>query len=98
MATEEVVVVVSERGAKKTADAIGQIGTKSKESSDAVQKLSGLLQIIGAGVAIEKLKTASDAYLGINNRLKLVTKSSEDLIATQQKLLNIANSTRSSFE
>lgn len=96
--TEETVVVVSERGAVDTAKKIRDIGTAGEQSSKSIDVLKGALAAIGSALAIDKLKEASDTYLGINNRLKLVTKGADDLAKTQQRLLDISNDTRSSFE
>lgn len=98
MATEEVVVVVSERGAAKTADAIRGIGTASKESSSALDTLKGALAAVGGFLAVSKLKEYSDTYTGLYARLKLVTKGNQELADTEKLLYNISQDTRSSFE
>jgi tape measure domain-containing protein len=98
MATEETVVLVSERGASDVAKKVRDIGTAGEQSAKSIDTLKGVLATIGGVLAVDKLKEASDAYLGINNRLKLVTKGADDLAKTQQRLLDISNDTRSSFE
>ena len=98
MATEEVVVVVSERGAARTADAIRGIGTASKQSSDALDTLKSALATVGGFLAIGKLKEYSDTYTGLYARLKLVTKGNQELAETEKLLFDISQQTRSSFE
>jgi tape measure domain-containing protein len=98
MATENVVVVVSEKGAAQTADAIKKVGTSASTSGSAVDALNRGLAGLGAAFSINKLKEAADSYSGLYARLRLVSKGNEDLIATEKRLFAISQETRSSFE
>lgn len=75
----------------------GLDATKKKASST-----GRLLRRAFAGIGIVLLTrqfiTFSDAVTNVNNRLKLVTNSTEDLASTQRELFEIANETRSIFE
>lgn len=71
----------------------------------AVNDLSGavnLLKLAFAGLVVDRViegyTKISDTFTGIINRLKLVTKSSQELAQTEQELFEMSNRTRSSFE
>ena len=53
---------------------------------------------IGIFVAVRQFVTLSDTLTNVQNRLKLVTDGTQDLIDVQRQLFEVANDTRSSFE
>lgn len=69
-----------------------------EDSSKKVNKFGNVLKGALAFFGVRELKTLSDTYTNLNNKLKLVTDSQEDLIFTREKLLNLSNETRSDVE
>lgn len=58
----------------------------------------GALAALGVGISVKQVLDLSQAYANVENKLKTVTKSQEDLATTTRLLFDVANSTRQSFE
>ena len=71
-------------GASTSLDRLTSTGEKS---IGMVNRLAGAL---GVAFGVREIIEASEAYTTINNRLSLVTDSSEELAAAQQDVFNIA--------
>lgn len=98
MSTERIDIVVSERGSrtvKRNLDEIGQSGIKA---GSGVQLLQRALAGLAVGSALTFLQRQADLYTNIQNRLKLVTSGTEELSAVTQKLFDVSNRTRQSYE
>ena len=76
-------------GASTSLDRLTSTGEKS---IGMVNRLAGAL---GVAFGVREIIEASEAYTTINNRLSLVTDSSEELAAAQQDVFEIAQKTRS---
>lgn len=76
-------------GASTSLDRLTSTGEKS---IGMVNRLAGAL---GVAFGVREIIEASEAYTTINNRLSLVTDSSEELAAAQQDVFDIAQRTRS---
>ena len=76
-------------GASTSLDRLTSTGEKS---IGMVNRLAGAL---GVAFGVREIIQASEAYTTINNRLSLVTDSSEELAAAQQDVFDIAQRTRS---
>lgn len=108
---ENVEIIVKATGAKEAgeqfkglADAADKSAGSVKKSADSVDYLRGIYNsFIGlvAGYSVFELakgyQSLSDTFTGVINRLKLVSSSAAELAATEQKLLDVANSTRADF-
>lgn len=70
----------------------------ANRASSAWKGLGGILASIGIGLGVRQLIEYMDTWSNLEGRLKLVTKTTEELISVQNKLFNTANATRSSFE
>ena len=104
----------TEQQALITSAKIGQIGRdvqakgvevvndKLGDTERRASKIGPLLKRAFAGVGIALLAkqffTLSDELTNVQNRLRLVTENSEDLVNVQQQLFDVSNATRSSFE
>jgi len=97
VATENLVIVVNERGARVVKRNIQGIGRGAKQAEGAVSLLRRSLGLLGGALLIRGLTRQADAYINIRNRLRLVTSSTEELNAVQDRLLSISNQTRTSF-
>ena len=99
-------IVIDSRGAEKTAQRVrqelqgitthGEYATKSMDAvSVGIRQLVGQMAgVVTVGAAISKM----DAYTGMQNRLKLVTESQEQLNLAMSDTFSIAQKTRSSWE
>lgn len=98
-------IVVTKTGDKEAAQGISAIGSAAEKTGKQVdtanQLMEGLkktLAALGIVATVEAAKSLSDTYQGMISRLKLVTTSAADLVATEQKLFDISQRTRGSFE
>ncbi|MFW1959170.1 tape measure protein [Acinetobacter johnsonii] len=99
-------IVIDSRNAERNARALaseldsiekkGDFASKSMDSmSVATRQLAGYMAgVVTVGTAISKM----DAYTGMQNRLKLVTQSQEQLNLAMSDTFSIAQKTRSSWE
>jgi tape measure domain-containing protein len=98
MTTERLIVEISEKGALVVKRNIDEIGKTSRSTDSAVNILKKSLGAIGGAILLKELTSLSDTFTNIQNRIRTVTKSNEELAAVTKRLFEISNSTRSSFE
>ena len=114
MADAEIVVGIrgqTEGGkvVKRTLDDIGDSGRKAQQgtknlenqmkSLDSVSNtLSRTMRGLVAAFGLRELQQTVDSYTNIQNRLKLVTDNSSQLLGVTSELFRISNETRNSFE
>lgn len=98
MATERIIIEVSERGSRTVQRSLGDIGDSAKRAEGGVQLLRRSLGLIGGAFAVQHLVQVADTYTNIQNRLKLVTTSTVNLTRVTNELFAISNRTRSSYE
>lgn len=98
MATESLIIEVSEKGARVVKRNLEDIGKGASKSESAVSGLKRMLGAVAAGATIAALGRMADQYTNIQNRLRLVTTGTENLAAVTDNLFAIANKTRQSFE
>lgn len=88
--------------AEQGLDRVAAAGKRTETSMTALQKTVGVvgtaLAAIGSAQLASQLTKFADTATSIENRLRTVTNSTEQLSAAQQKLLSIANSTRSEYQ
>ena len=95
---ERIDIVVSERGSRTVKRNIDDIGNSARRSASAVNLFTKALAFIGAGAAIRGLVQLADTYTNIQNRIRTVTSSQEELTAVTEELFRVSRDTRSSFE
>lgn len=71
---------------------------QATSTSKATVALSGAIAGIASAATIRQIGQYADTYTGLQNRLKLVTDSAEELASTNERLLSIAQNTRNSLE
>lgn len=114
MADAEIVVGIrgqTEGGkvVKRTLDDIGASGKKAqqgtKELENQMKSLDGVSNTLSrtmrglvAAFGLRELQQTIDGYTNIQNRLKLVTENSSQLVGVTKELFSISNETRNSFE
>ncbi len=98
MAQESLVVSISEKGALVVKRNIESIGKSAKNAEGGVSVLRSALGAIGVGLLIANLTRLADQFTNIQNRIRTVTTSQEQLNQVTEELFAISNRTRSSFE
>lgn len=85
----------AQKGAKDVNNALNSVGS----NADRVRNLIGkMFAFVGIAAAVRSLVQLTDAFTNIQNRLKNVTNSTEELSLVTEGLFGIANRTRQSFE
>lgn len=95
MTTESLIIEVNEKGALVVKRNLEDIGKGGKRGAGGVQLLTRALGGLVAAGTVTKLLQTADAFTEIQNRLRLVTDSTEELNQTTDKLLAISQRTRS---
>lgn len=83
------------RGGRKVKRELQQIENKADSMRKTMARAFQFALIAGGLIT---LKNLADAYTNIQNRLKTVTNSHEQLVAVTERLFAISNRTRSSYE
>lgn len=95
-------IVVDSRGVTAgTRKASGELAKLEKQSKGlgAGFKAAGVAAAaFAASLAVREVFRAVDAFQGLQNRLRIVTDSTEELVSVQKALFEISQSTRTSFE
>jgi len=76
--------------------------TRQQKSVDSTQQslraLGQAFTLLAAGFTVQRIIATADAYTQLNNRLKLVTDSTEELTAVSEELFAVSQNARVSFE
>lgn len=98
MATERIIITVSENGSRTVRREIENIGVGARSAEGAVTLLRRALGLLGGALATNELVRLADTYTNIQNRLRLVTTGTQNLTRVTNDLFDISNRTRSSYE
>lgn len=98
MATERIDIIVSEKGARVVKRNLEDIGGGADTANRSLNLLKRSLQTLSVGLLARETIRLADAYTTIQNRLKTVTSSTEQLNQVTRDLFAISNRTRSSFQ
>ena len=98
MSVERIDIVITENGSRTVSRNIEQIGTSARGAGSAVTALTGLLSTLGLSLGISQLIKYADTYQNIQNRLQIVTTSTQNLNRVTEELFQIAQRTRVGFE
>jgi tape measure domain-containing protein len=96
--TQNIVIAVTSTGVPVVQGGLRGIGASAKEASVSVKELNDALAAVGIGLGVKEIADAIDSYTNLNNRLKSVGTSTDDLTAVYDKLRNVALDTHSSLE
>jgi tape measure domain-containing protein len=92
----------SARIGKEGAASLREMSAPLKETSDGLQKVTklaiGFVGAIALGTSLTGYYQIADSLTLVNNKLKLVTKSSGDMLQVQRKLLDISTYTNTQLE
>jgi len=97
MSTESLVLSITEKGALQVKRNIEGIGTGALKASGAMALLKNSMSALMTGAVAVGIVQMVDKYTVMQNRLKLVTRGSEELGAVTDRLFKISENTRSSF-
>lgn len=98
MGQETFVVIVKQKGARQTQREIEKIGGSARKASKDVSYLKRALQGIAVVATLRILQNTADAYTQIGNRIRVVTKDTQQFGVVQDRLFEIANKTRAAYE
>lgn len=98
MATERIEIIVTERGTREVNRRITRVGATAAASARGVDLLRRSLLFIGGVALIRGLVRTADTFTLIQNRLKVVTSSTQELNHVTEELFGIAQRTRASFK
>lgn len=98
MATENIDIVVRERGARIVRRRLEDIGDTATRATRGLRLLQNALFVLGGAGIVSALQRAVDTLTNFENRIRLVTDSTAELNAVQNELFALSNRTRSSFE
>ena len=94
----EIEITLKSRGAKRNADNLNKsvkgVGKSADDAQFSMNKLSLAAAAVSAALAAGKVLQYAEAWQKVNNQLKLVTDSTNDLLSTQDSLVSLAQETR----
>jgi tape measure domain-containing protein len=86
------------RGSRQAEGALNRLERRSKGLSSGFKAAAGAAAAFASALVVREIFQAVDAYQGLQNRLRIVTDSTEELTAVQEKLFAISQDTRTEFE
>lgn len=98
MAREVIDIIIQERGGRRVAQQVRDIGGAATGSAGAVQLLRGALRGLGVGVAVREVLRAIDSYQRMQNQLRVVGYEQNQLNQAMNDLFDIAQRTRTPLE
>ena len=100
--TSRLRLVVDSSGVDRSGRSLDRLRRKTRQADDAARRLQnafrGLAGVIGAAFSVQQLTRVADQYRGIQNQLRLVTGSAQELADVQRDVLLVANETGASLE
>jgi tape measure domain-containing protein len=98
MTTEHIDIVVTEKGSRIVKRNLEDLGQGSRTAAAGVSFLRNTLSVLGGSALLIGLSRQAETYTQINNRLRLVTSSSQNLRKINDELFASAQRTRTSYE
>lgn len=84
--------------ASRTGRSVGNLDRRMKAASTTAAVFRRALAGLGAGLALREFVRLGDSFVNVTNRLKIATDTTEELVAVQERLFQISQSTRSNYE
>ena len=81
----------------KSSQALGKLNKNLNQTKSSVFNLKNALIAIGSSIVVKQFFNLSNEFQNLQNRLKLVTKSTSELNKVQEELFQIARRTRGGF-
>lgn len=98
MVTEVVTIIIRERGSRATSRNIRNVGLASRSAAGSVRLLVVAIAAIGSVRAVKTLIGLSDTVTRLDNRIRTVVDSTEQLVAVQRALRKVSSETRAPLE
>lgn len=87
-----------DRGGRKLKDLKREAREARMQAERLRSAFAGLAGVLGAAFSVREVTRAVDAYRGIENQLKLVTASAQELRSAQEGVLSVANATGAALD
>lgn len=98
MAREVIDIIIQERGSTRVVQAIEGVGAAADRTQRRVSLLQHGLSALGVGFAVREVLRATDAYARMENQLKILGYSQDQVAGGMEKLFNIAQRARAPYE
>lgn len=98
MATERLIIEIQTKGVRQVNRNMKRLRGEASKANKTLALLRSTLVVVAGARVIGRFLELSDTLTNVRNRLRLVTNSTEQLNAVQQRLFGISQQTRSSFE
>jgi tape measure domain-containing protein len=98
VATERLTIEVDEKGARVVKRNLQGIGEGAKQAGGAAKLLKRALVAAASAAIIQQYVRLSDTFTSLQNRIRNTVDSQTELAAVTDKLAQLANDTRSSFQ
>lgn len=98
MATHNIIVAVQARGTRIVQRDIENIGRSSDRTAQTLMRLQRIMNLIATGMGVGALRSYADEYTNIQNKVLLATKDLTSFNNANDRLMDIANRTRTSLE
>ena len=99
MATREIIdIIIQERGSVKVVQAIESVGGAADRTERRVSLLQRGLRALGTAFSVAEVIRAVDGYTRMENQLKILGYSQEQVADGMEKLYNIAQKSRAPYE
>lgn len=98
MTTEVLDIVIREQGARRVAAGIDRIGQRANTATRSLFLLQRAIFVLGAAGAVRGIQQTIDTFRNFQNRLLLVTDSTQNLIDVTRELFDISARSRTGFE
>ena len=96
--TENIDIVVRERGSRVVQRNLNDIGGSARKSADGVRFLKQALASVGLAIGVREITQLLDSYTQLQNRLRATGLEGRNLSGVYKELLNVSNDTRSSLQ
>lgn len=93
MATEDLELVVRERGIRRVAAGLNNVGTSAIHAGNSIYFLQRALAVIAGSLALNRLVEFADSWSTIRTKIDLATKSFSESAYMQERLFQVAQKT-----
>lgn len=98
MTTERIDIVVKEDGSVVVKRRLEDVGKAASGTDQLLRTLRGTLAALGVAKLVGEVFRLANTFQELQNKLRVVTGSQEELVSVTDKLFDIAQRTRGSFE
>lgn len=95
---ERIEIFVTDRGTREVKRNLDDLGGAANKSGNALSLLRKTLLLLGGAAVLKRLIDFVDVFNNMQNKVRVVTKTIEELNVVTEELFGIAQRTRSSFE